>query len=35
MNTLQANLDKTLQKFKTDAEQRDKEAAKQLVRGGL
>ena len=28
MNTIQANLDKTLQEFKTDAERRDKEAAK-------
>jgi len=27
MNTIQANLDKTLQEFKTDAERRDKEAA--------
>ena len=28
MNTIQANLDKTLQEFKTDAEKHDKEAAR-------
>ena len=28
LNAVQANLDKTLQEFKTDAERRDKEAAR-------
>jgi len=28
MNTIQANLDKTLQEFRIDAEKRDKEAAR-------
>jgi len=32
MNTIQANLDKTLQEFKTDAEKRDKEAAQRETR---
>ena len=31
MNTIQANLDKTLQEFKTDAERRDKEAARREI----
>ena len=33
MNTLQANLDKTLQEFKTDAEKRDKTLL--ITLGGL